>query len=380
MPASRGWSWLAPFCFAGLALAQYPGLTLPPSGNNQKASVTQFIGPVKVTIDYSSPAVHGPATPAGGPAVDRRGRIWGQLVPYGLTDLGFGHHKPAPWRGGANENTVFSVSHAVLIEGQPLPAGSYGLHFIVQPTEWTMIFSKNSGAWGSFFYEESEDALRVKVKPAAHAYREYLTYEFPNRKGDEATAELQWEDLGVAWNIKVKDPNEIYFSTIRDQLRSNVGFSYQAWVAGCQFALQTGLHLDEALGWADYAINGAFVGQPNFQTLSNKAQILSKLGRGDEAKPLMRQALDHPATTPIQIHQYGRQLLAENKNAEALEVFQFNAKRFGETWPTHVGLARGYMAVGDKAKALEHARKGLAQAPDPVNRQSLEGMIKALSN
>lgn len=359
--------------------AQYPGLSLPPSGNNQKASVTQFIGPVKASVDYSSPAVHGPASPAGGPAVDRRGKIWGTLVPYGLTDLGFGHRKPAPWRAGANENTVFSVSHPVSINGQALPAGRYGLHFIVQPEEWMLILSKNSTSWGSFFYEPSEDSLRVNLKPTKHDYREYLTYEFTNRKGDEATLEMQWEDLAVAFKIQVAAPNEIYFSRIREQLRNDTGFNWQAWTAAAQFALQTNSHLDEALQWADYAINGAFVGQPNFQTWSTKAQVLAKLGKDADAKALMQTALKDPATTVFQIHQYGRQIQNAKKNEEALEVFQFNAKRFGEIWPTHVGLARGYMGTGDKAKALEHAKKALVQAPDAINKTSLEQMIKTLS-
>src|SRR5579871_1162192 len=122
----------AALTLAGSLFAQYPALTLPPSGNNEKASVTQFIGPVKVTIDYSSPAVHGPSG-----KMDRRGQIWGKLVPYGMTDLGFMGGKLSPWRGGANENTVFTVSDTVMIEGQPLPAGSYGLHFIPQQDEWT---------------------------------------------------------------------------------------------------------------------------------------------------------------------------------------------------------------------------------------------------
>lgn len=370
---------LAALAFAASLPAQYPGLSLPPSGNNQKASVTQFIGPVKATVEYSSPAVHGPASPAGGPAVDRRGKIWGTLVPYGLTDLGFGHRKPAPWRAGANENTVLAVSHPVTINGQALPAGRYGLHFIVQPDEWTLILSKNSTSWGSFFYEPSEDALRVNVKPAKHDYREYLTYEFTNRKGDETTLEMQWEDLAVAFKIQVAAPNEIYFSRIREQLRNDTGFNWQAWTAAAQFALQTNSHLEEALQWADYAINGAFVGQPNFQTWSTKAQVLAKLGKDADAKALMQTALKDPATTVFQIHQYGRQLQNAKKNGEALEVFQFNAKRFGEAWPTHVGLARGYMGTGDKAKALEHAKKALEQAPDAINKTSLEQMIKTLS-
>ena len=147
--------------FPAILAAQLAGLGLPPSGNNQRSSVSQGIGPVTVSISYSSPAVHGPATPGDPANVDRRGKIWGQLVPYGLTDLGFGHRKPAPWRAGANENTVFSVTHDVLINGKPLPAGRYGLHLIAGPEEWTVIFSKTAGEWGSFFYDEKQDALRV---------------------------------------------------------------------------------------------------------------------------------------------------------------------------------------------------------------------------
>lgn len=36
------------------------GISLPPSGGNQKAEVSQWIGPVRVTINYSSPKVHAP--------------------------------------------------------------------------------------------------------------------------------------------------------------------------------------------------------------------------------------------------------------------------------------------------------------------------------
>lgn len=361
------------------AFAQLAGLSLPPSGNNQKASVTQFIGPVKVTIDYSSPAVHGPATPAGGPAVDRRGKIWGGLVPYGLNDLGFGTSKQAPWRAGANENTVFTVSHPVMIEDRLLDAGSYGFHIIVEPAEWTLIFSRNYSSWGSFFYDPREDALRVKVKPHKHEYREYLTYEFLNRKPEEATAELQWEDMAVAWNIKAPKINEIYLTRLRQELRTNTGFNSQAWIQAAQFCLQNNMSLDEALTWSDYAISAPFVGQKNFNSLSTKAQVLAKLSRADEAKTLMRTALELPGTTVIDIHQYGRTLLNAKKNQEALEVFEFNAKRFGDTWPTHVGLARGYAAIGDKAKSLEHARKALPQAPEAINKAGIEGLIKTAS-
>lgn len=359
---------------AGAAFAQYPGLTLPPSGNNQKAAAVQYIGPVRVSIDYSSPKVHAPN------GKDRRGQIWGKLVPYGLADLGFGNGKPDPWRAGANENTVFAVSHEVEIEGQPLPAGRYGLHMIPGPEEWTLIFSKNSSAWGSFFYDQSEDALRVTVKPHKHEYREWLTYEFTTRKPSEATAELQWEELAVPWNIKVKDVDEIYVSRLRHELDSVPGFSYQGYVAAALYTVQSGKHLEDGLKWADAAISMPFIGQANFTTLSTKAQILAKMGRGEEAKKLMDEAIRNPATTALEIHQYGRTLQAMHQSAEAIKVYQYNAERNGDAWPVHVGLMRAYAAEGDLAKALEHAKKALGQAPDPLNRQSLEQMVKTLES
>lgn len=358
---------------AGVACAQYPGLTLPPSGNNQKASVTQFIGPVRVSIEYSSPAVHGPD------GKDRRGQIWGKLVPYGLTNLGFGSGKPGPWRAGANENTVFEVSHEVQVQGKTLPAGRYGLHMIAGPEEWTLVFSKTSGSWGSFFYEERADALRVSTKPRKHEYREYLTYEFTERKPEQAVAELQWEDLSVPWTIRVKDVKEIYVSRLREELTTVPGFGFQGYVNAARYCVTENTHLEDALKWADAAVSMPFVGQANFTTLSTKADVLAKLGREAESKELRAKALRHPTAAPVQIHQYGRQLLTDKRYAEALEVFQLNAERNGDAWPIHVGLARGYSATGDLKKALEHAKIALPQAPDPVNKKSLEQMVEDLS-
>lgn len=358
---------------ASLVFGQFPGLTLPYSGDNQKASVTQFIGPVKVSIEYSSPKVHAPD------GTDRRGKIWGKLVPYGLTNLGFGNGKPGPWRGGANENTVFEVSHPVSVEGQPLAAGRYGLHFIAGADEWTIVFSKNSTSWGSFFYEDSEDALRLKAKPRKNDYHEWLTYEFTSRRPTSATVELRWEDLALPWTIKVEKIEDLYISRLREDLRTTPGFSWQGWVNAAQYCVTANTHLEQALEWADVAINRSFVGQTNFTTLNMKGQVLAKLGRDGEAKTIMSQALRHPTATPAGIHQYGRQLLTSGKTAEAFEVFKLNAERHGDAWPVHVGLARGYAATGDTQKALEHAKKAVEQAPDPLNRTNLENMVKALS-
>lgn len=364
---------LLPIALAGSLMAQYPGLTLPPSGNNQRAIVTQFIGPVRVSIEYSSPAVHSAA------GKDRKGEIWGKLVPYGMASLGpFGNAKPDPWRAGANENTVFTVSNNVMIEGQALPAGRYGLHMIPGADEWTIIFSKNSQAWGSFQYDASEDALRVTVKPHKHDYREYLSYEFPVRKPAEAVAELQWEELAVPVTIAVPDANDIYVTRLRHELTSVPGFSWQGYQSAAQFCLSENTHLEQGLEWADLAISRPFVGEANFNTLSTKAQILSKLNREEEAATIMQTAIKLPSATALVIHQYGRQLLTAKKVDAAVAVFEFNAQRFGDVWPIHVGLMRAYAAKGDLPKALDQAKLALAQAPDPLNKQSLADNVKAL--
>jgi hypothetical protein len=199
---------LAVLCAAAPAFAQ-AGLTMPASGGNQKSSVTQWIGPVKVNVTYNSPDVTAPD------GTDRTGHIWGELVPYGMANLGFGScGDQCPWRAGANENTVFTVSHDVMIQGEPLAAGSYGLHMIPGEETWTVIFSNNTSSWGSFFYGASEDALRVETTPEEHAYTHWLTYEFTDRQPDRATVALQWENLQVPWTVEVANAADLYIEAM----------------------------------------------------------------------------------------------------------------------------------------------------------------------
>jgi tetratricopeptide (TPR) repeat protein len=346
-------------------------ITLPPDGDNERAEVAQQIGMVRAAVEYHSPDVHGPN------GEDRRGKIWGGVVPWGMHDLGFNNRK-GPWRAGANENTVFTVSHPVLIEGKPLAAGRYGIHMLAGEGEWTIIFSKNSSSWGSFSYDQAEDALRVTVKPEKAPYREWLTYDFSDRRPDRATVALLWEELRVPFTITVPDPAALYIDNMRLELRNAAGFRWQSWQAAAQYCLQQNRNLPEALTWAETAITLPGIGQTNFSTLSTKAQILAKMSRTEESAAVMAKALDLPGTTVFEIHQYGRQLLAQGKPQEALAVFERNAKRFGDTWPVHVGLARGYSATGDYKTALKHAELALPQAPDDINRKSLTDAVARL--
>lgn len=360
---------------AGLpAAAQFPGVTLPPDGDNQRSTVIQHIGLVTLSVDYSSPDVHSPT------GEDRAGKIWGGLVPYGMANLGFGTcGDQCPWRGGANENTIFTTSHDVQVQGQTLPAGSYGLHFIPGQEEWTVIFSKNHTSWGSFFYDAKDDALRVKAKPAPSEYHEWLSYEFTDRKTDKATVALKWENLQIPFDVAIPNAVDLYVANLRRELQSSPGFNWQGWNAAAQYCLQNKTNLAEALHWAEQGSRPP-VGQPNIVTLSTLAQLQEANGKAEESKKTFDMALNHPTAAPFDIHAYGRQLQAQKKYEEALKVFELNAKRFPGQWPINVGLARGHAALGHKDIALKYAREALPQAPDENSRKNLEALIKQIED
>jgi len=351
----------------------FEGLTLPPSGDNFPATVTQGVGPVKVTIDYSSPRVVRGAN-------DRRGKVWGELVPWGMTDLGFNNCKDCPWRAGANENTTFAVNYDVKVQGQPLAAGKYGLHMIPGQDEWTIVFSKDAGAWGSFWYDPKLDVLRVKTKASKNDYHEWLTYEFIEREPKKATVALEWEELKVPFTISVDNAMDLWASNIREELRGSAGFFWQNWDMAANFCAQNKVNLPEGLAWAERAVSDQtwVGGVENFTTLTTLSRLQALNGKDQDSAKNFEKAINHPTSTAIQIHGAARQLLTDGKKEEAIRVFQLNAKRYPNQWPVHVGLMRGYAAMGDKKKALAEAKLALPQAPDAGNKKNLENMIKLL--
>lgn len=340
-------------------------LTTLPSGGNKPAAVSEQIGLTKVTIHYDRPAVKG-----------REGKIWGQLVPIGFTDQGFGNTKAAPWRAGANENTTISFSTDVQVEGQPLAAGTYGLFIAYNPAESIVIFSKNSNSWGSYYYNPAEDALRVKIKPQPLSQSvEWLQYQFINQTGNSATISMQWEKLSFPFIVSV-DINQTQVASFRNELRSEKGFTWQAWEQAAQWCVQNNTNLEEALLWADSATSTTFGGNFAFQSHSTKAMVLDKLGRADEANTILKNAL--PLANMQEMHQFGRRLLTQKKAKEALEIFKTNYTKNPNQFTTLMGLTRGYAANTDYKNALKYAQQALALAPDANNRNFVESAIAKL--
>jgi len=353
------------FLITGLfAVAQLSPLKSPVAGGNRKAWVGERIGITDVTISYDRPGVKG-----------REGKIYGTPVVHkGFQDLGFGSSKAAPWRAGANENTIIEFSTDVKIEGKDLSAGKYGLFVAYDNAECIIIFSKNSSSWGSYYYNESEDALRAKIKPIVlDKSVEWLKYEFTDQTENSAVIALEWEKISIPFKVEV-DLVKTQLADYRLELRGDKGFKWQSFQQAASLCAQYSTNLEEGLTWANSAVSM----DKNFQTLSTKAAILEKLGKKGAADSAMQSAVSMGSM--LDIHFYGRKLLQQKRNKEALDVFKTNAQKNPKQFTIYAGLTRGYSANGDYKNALLNAKLALPLAPNPQNKTAIEEMIKKLES
>ena len=335
------------FCLAILGLcgtvSAQSDLKLPDV--SQAAEVKQRIALTDITVNYHRPLVNGR-------------KIWGGVVPYGKV-----------WRAGANENTTIEFSDPVSVEGKPLDKGTYGLHMIPNQDSWTVIFSKTNTGWGSFSYDQKDDALRVDVKPKPLAeQKEALEFEFEDLKPDSTAVTLKWEKLGVPFTVSIKDADQT-LQNIRAQMKGAGQFAWQAPDQAAQFCLNKKINLDEALRWADLSIQN----EERFENLSTKADILKALNRQDEGKKTWDQALGKAAAP--QLYTYGRQLQNQKKGAEAMEIFKEVAKRFPQGVFGYLAQARIKSAAGDFAGALNDAKQAQTAAPSDAQKQAIQGLI-----
>ena len=269
-----------------------------------KATVMQTVGVTDVSITYSRPGVKGR-------------KIWGDPpagAPAGSATLDDGRARPADavivpygrvWRTGANEATLFRVTDDVLVNGQPLAAGSYSLHTIPGRDEWTIIFNKDDGQWGSFQYDEKKDALRVKAKPqpAADA-QEWLAFQIDPAGDNAARVQLRWEKLTVPFTVEVKDVPALTLQKAREAVAAAKPDDWQTSLQAANYVLNNKLDLAQAMTWAEHSIKV----RENFNNLNLKARILAAQGKTAEAVATGEKAL-----------QVGR---AANANAQAMANFE----------------------------------------------------------
>jgi hypothetical protein len=271
---------LSAFSCVTYVAAQQPPVQIKPIRPSQKASVMQTIGVTDITITYSRPPVKGRTIFADAPA-SMEARAKGEATLDNQND-----RKPGEpivpynhvWRAGANEATLFQVTDDVLINGQPLKAGSYSLHTIPGKDEWTVIFNSDPGQWGSFSYDSKKDALRVKTKAQMVAdNQEWLMYSFDPVTENSAQVNIRWEKLKVPFTVEVKDVKAAWRARADELMAANptnevlplqVANTYANWK-----------NWDEALKFVDQSIKL----KQTFRNMSAKANVLWAAGRKEEA-------------------------------------------------------------------------------------------------
>ncbi|HEX6284785.1 MAG TPA: DUF2911 domain-containing protein [Pyrinomonadaceae bacterium] len=279
---------LCVMCFAAsAALAQ---ITTPRA--SQKASVMQRIGVTDVTITYSRPGVKG-RTIWGDPLPEQQ-KVTGEATldnqmerPKGAPIVPWGHM----WRTGANEATQFVVTDDVLINGQKLPAGTYNLHTIPTKNEWTIVFNTAANQWGSFNYDQSKEALRVKTKPEwVQTNQEWLAYTIDPVTDDSAQVNIRWEKVSVPFTVKVPDVAAVTLAKLKKTVSEAKPDDWRTPMQAGTYLIQGNDNAEDdeqGLAWIDQSIKV----KETFDNLRNKANALYKLGKKEEAFAVAEQAI-----------------------------------------------------------------------------------------
>jgi hypothetical protein len=226
-----------------------------------KGSVMQTVGTTDITITYNRPGVKGRT-------------IWGGLVPYDQV-----------WRTGANEATQFVVSDDVLVNGQKLAKGSYSLHTIPGRDQWTVIFNKTANQWGSYSYDQAQDALRVTAKPERAEFREWLMFEIPEMTTDTAKVVIRWENVAVPFTVDTQATQK----SLEAAEKAIAAMNSNRWLTpyrAADFAFSSN-RMAEAQKWLDMSLKE----QETTANLWLKARMLNAQGRKADALRTAEQAI-----------------------------------------------------------------------------------------
>jgi hypothetical protein len=141
----------------------------------------KWIGNTDIKINYHSPGVRGRT-------------IWGGLVAY-----------DAVWVTGAHKATSLEVGKDFKVGDKTIPAGKYAIFTIPGKEEWTVIINKNWNQHLADDYSQTDDVVRVKVKPQmTEEVVERLNYEIDQRGERLADVIISWEKLRVSFPIEIR--------------------------------------------------------------------------------------------------------------------------------------------------------------------------------
>lgn len=344
--------------FASAALYAQ-GITVPRTPS-PAATVSQTIGISTVSISYSRPSVRG------------RQVFGAALVPYGWNVQSFGPGNSAPWRAGANENTVIELSHPAKIEGKDVPAGKYGLFFVINAdNSGEVILSKDYRSWGSFFYDEKNDQLRAPIRIRDIAHVEMLTYDFINLTKTTAELVLNWEKKQFPVKIEFA-VDDIVMANATEQLKGPIGFNWAGVNSAANYAMQNKVNLEQGLKWSEQAV----AANKSFQTLQVKAGLLRALNRAPEADQVMKDAL--AVANENDLNLYGYSFLGRNEFDKAIEVLTLATTRYPTSANAWDSLGEACALKGDNKTAIKHFKKSLSLNPPAGTKANSEKYLKQL--
>jgi len=232
---------------------------LPPASST--TTVIQGLGIKNIILSYQRPSAKGR-------------QIFGGLVPYNEV-----------WRTGANNIPTLTLDEEVNIEGNAVPAGTYGIFTIPTPTEWTIILSKNPKQWGAYQYNQADDFLRFKVKPQKLANKvETFTITFEDVTTNSSSVSLAWENTKVAFSITTDQSKEI-MASIEHAMQGEKKPYFQA----AQYYFNNNLDIKKAVEWVKLADEGN-TGAAHIKYW--KSRILAKSGDKVGARKAAQEGID----------------------------------------------------------------------------------------
>ncbi|NJN34411.1 MAG: DUF2911 domain-containing protein, partial [Saprospiraceae bacterium] len=191
------------------------------------------------------------------------------------------------WRTGANKIPNFKLTEEVTIEGQKVPAGTYGVFTIPGLTEWTIILSKKPDQWGAYDYKQEDDLVRFKVKAEKMVSKEeHFTMAFTDFSPTSAKMLIRWENTQVKFNIK-HDPDAQILAEIKSKT-SAADATTDTYFDAANYYFEKGLDLNQALEWANKVVEK----DQKYWTYYLRAKIAAKLGKCDIAVADATKGLD----------------------------------------------------------------------------------------
>ena len=321
------------------------------------ATVSQTVGISTITVKYSRPSVNGR-------------EVWGALVPYGWNVQPFGNRKAAPWRAGANENTTIEFSHDAMVQNKVVPAGTYGLFFVINNDNTAeVILSKDHKSWGNYWYDSLRDQMRAPIQVRDGNFAELLTFDFVSLDKNSTELVLSWEKKQFPIAIKFS-VDEIVMANAAEELKGPTGFNWRGYSSAANYSLQNKINMGLGMAWIDRAI----AQNKNFTTLNIKSGLLQEMGKTTEAEKVKKEALSLATEAELNIHGY--QLLGQAHYDKAIEILTLAAERFPKSANAWDSLGEAYALKGDKKNAILNFKKSLKMDPPENVKANSEKYLK----